>query len=150
MRLEEKVKIKAPLQKVEDFLLNLDQNYKNFHPIDHIYFRFIKRTPKLVGSEFIFAEHIGGKKICMKARIIEYTEHKKVVWEAMPSILRIRGGFEIEKFKDYIEVTQWDEFNTPKWLEFLLNIFGFNADMQKFSEHLKEEMQFMKKFLEKK
>jgi hypothetical protein len=81
MILTSSIKIKAPPEKIFNFLTGLkdDESYKAWHP-DHVIMRWIKGEPFQVGSVVYFEEYLHGKIhkakfLCTKVvpdRLIEY------------------------------------------------------------------------------
>jgi hypothetical protein len=55
------VEIKTTPEKIFNFFLHIEDNYKDWHPEDHICFKWIKGKPLEVGSSGYFEEHIHGK-----------------------------------------------------------------------------------------
>ena len=52
LELKDSIDIKATPEKIWDFFVNLDKNYKSWHPEDHILFKWIKGKPMELGSQF--------------------------------------------------------------------------------------------------
>jgi hypothetical protein len=79
--IETVTEIKTTPEKIWEFFLNIERNYKAWHPEDHNYFRWIKGNPLETGSKVDAKETIGGHKGRIKATVIESEENKKIVFK---------------------------------------------------------------------
>ena len=71
MTLTDTVEIATTPQKVWEFWVNMDANYKSWHPEDHILFRWIKGQPLTEGAVAYAEETVGGRLLKGK---VTYTE----------------------------------------------------------------------------
>ena len=58
--LKDIVEIKATPEKIWAFFIDLEKNYKSWHPQDHVLFRWTKGRPMEEGSTIYAEETVGG------------------------------------------------------------------------------------------
>ena len=78
--------IKTTPEEIWNFFKNIEENYKMWHPKDHVYFHWIKGTPLEVGSKFDSEEAVDGHKVRIKGTCIESEKNKIIVFK--PTELR--------------------------------------------------------------
>ncbi len=79
MELKHSIEIKATPKKIWDFFCNIEKNYKEWHPEDHILFKWTKGRPWEEGSTFYAEQYVMGKLKKYKGTIVEITSNKKIV-----------------------------------------------------------------------
>jgi hypothetical protein len=79
LELKDSIEIKTTPEKIWDFFVNLDKNYKSWHPEDHILFKWTKGKPMELGSQFYGEEVMGGKIVKVKGFICEVIPNRKSV-----------------------------------------------------------------------
>ncbi len=78
MKLVHEVDINASPDKIWEFLINIETNYKAWHPEDHILFRWTKGAPFAKGSVFYAEQFMMGEKVKYKGKISDCIEGKKI------------------------------------------------------------------------
>lgn len=73
--------IKTTPEEIWNFFKNIEENYKMWHPKDHVYFHWIKGTPLEVGSKFDSEEAVDGHKVRIKGTCIESEKNKIIVFK---------------------------------------------------------------------
>lgn len=81
MPLEHSTEIATTPEKVWEFFTNLEQNYKAWHPEDHIVFKWTKGKPMESGSGWYAEEVVYGKVYKLKGTIGEVIPNRKIVLE---------------------------------------------------------------------
>jgi len=71
MILTDSIEIEATPEKIFDFFVRIDENYKAWHPDDHVEFRWIKGKPLEEGAIRYSEEYLHGK--LHKAKVL-YTK----------------------------------------------------------------------------
>ena len=71
------VEINTTPEKIWEFWVNMDKNYKAWHPEDHILFRWTKGRPMEEGSRIYAEETVGGKLIKGKATFVNVVPNRK-------------------------------------------------------------------------
>jgi hypothetical protein len=77
--LKDSIDIKTTPEKIWDFFINLERNYKSWHPEDHILFKWTKGKPMELGSQWYAEEVLGGKIFKIKGFICEVVPNRKSV-----------------------------------------------------------------------
>ena len=71
------IEINTTPEKIWGFWVNMDINYKAWHPEDHILFRWTKGRPMEEGSIIYAEETVGGKLIKGKATCVNVVPNRK-------------------------------------------------------------------------
>ena len=69
--LAHEVDIKTSPQKIWDFLINIEDNYRQWHPKDHILFKWTDGKPFDAGASFYAEQYMLGQRIKYKGKITE-------------------------------------------------------------------------------
>jgi len=77
--LKDSIDIKTTPEKIWEFFINLEKNYKSWHPEDHILFKWTKGKPMELGSQWYAEEVLGGKIFKIKGFICEVVPNRKSV-----------------------------------------------------------------------
>lgn len=77
--LKHSIGINASPDRVWNFFVHLDRNYKLWHPKDHILFRWTRGKPLKVGSKFYAEQYALGKQTIYKGKISEIIPERKIV-----------------------------------------------------------------------
>ena len=78
MTLMHEVAINTSPEKIWGFLINIESNYKAWHPEDHILFRWIKGAPFEKGSSFYAEQLMLGEKVKYKGKITDCIPGRKI------------------------------------------------------------------------
>jgi hypothetical protein len=76
--LKDSIEIKATPEKIWDFFVDLEKNYKSWHPEDHVVFEWTKGKPMELGSHFYAEEIMGGKVVKIKGFACEVVPNRKI------------------------------------------------------------------------
>ena len=79
LELKDSIEIETTPERIWDFFVNLDKNYKSWHPEDHILFKWTKGKPMELGSQWYAEEVLGGKIFKIKGFICEVIPNRKSV-----------------------------------------------------------------------
>lgn len=148
--------IKATPEQIWDFLTNLhvDDNYKKWHPTDHITYDLRKGSMGKVGGKAYFAEQIGRftLKLSYKTKVANYPTYLE--YTAAPPLSWLhagRGSFQIlpadpktTRFIAYVEYG----YSTPvlgALIDWIVEKFIRYEDARK---HMYEEGEHLKTILE--
>jgi uncharacterized protein YndB with AHSA1/START domain len=77
--LTDSIEIKTTPEKIWDFFINLEKNYKSWHPKDHIEFKWTKGKPMESGSGWYGKEIVRGKVFKLKGTVGEVIPNRKIV-----------------------------------------------------------------------
>ncbi|MFW5761580.1 MAG: SRPBCC family protein [Cyclobacteriaceae bacterium] len=78
MRLVHEFEINSSPEKIWKFLINIEQNYKAWHPGDHILFQWTRGAPFETGSAFYAEQYMMGEKVNYKGKISECIPGRKI------------------------------------------------------------------------
>ena len=79
--LEDSIEIKTTPENIWEFFTNLEQNYKSWHPEDHVLFKWTKGKPMETGSAWYGEEFLGGNLKKFKGTIGEVVPNRKIVFQ---------------------------------------------------------------------
>lgn len=129
------------------FFDNLEENYKAWHPQDHISCRWTKGRPHEVGSIVEAVERIAGKARTIRMTCTAVEENKRIEYKtSLPlALFHPSSAYLIkETGPDGIEFTALDRFRVPLLLRPILAPLISATD-----RHIKEEGQNLKRLLER-
>lgn len=75
--LKNTVEISTAPDRIWEFWVNMERNYKSWHPQDHILFRWTKGKPMEEDSKIYAEETVGGKFLKLKVTCIEVIPRRK-------------------------------------------------------------------------
>jgi hypothetical protein len=75
--LKDTVEINTTPEEIWKFWVNMDKNYKTWHPEDHIVFRWTKGKPMEEGSTIYAEEVVGGKSVKGKTTCVDVVPNRK-------------------------------------------------------------------------
>jgi hypothetical protein len=79
--LKDSIEIETTPEKIWDFFINLEDNYKSWHPEDHVVFKWTKGKPMQLGSHFYAEEIMGGKVVKIKGFACEVVPNRKIFFK---------------------------------------------------------------------
>ena len=148
--LKDSIEIKTTPEKIWEFFINLDKNYKTWHPEDHVEFKWTKGKPMVTGSHWYAEETFEGHSKKIKGTIGEVIPNRKIVFRCSFPVTLISPGFEwhIEPKGSYsvftaISIIKCEGFYrkiSKKQMETAIRIT---------KKHVKEEGENLKRILEK-
>jgi uncharacterized protein YndB with AHSA1/START domain len=152
--LKDSIEIKASPEKIWEFFTNLEQNYKAWHPEDHIVFKWTKGAPMELGSTFYAEEYIMGNVKKGKGTVSEVIPQRKIVFTYSFPALLVAPGFEwrIEPEGSHSVFTAISYVRAERIMRILIK-FSDYKNMETLIEvgkkHVKEEGENLKRILEK-
>ncbi|MFC1911508.1 SRPBCC family protein [Chloroflexota bacterium] len=75
--LKDTVEINTTPDRIWKFWVNMDKNYKSWHPQDHILFRWTRGNPMEEGSKIYAEETVGGKLLKLKVTCMDVVPKRK-------------------------------------------------------------------------
>ncbi len=81
MEIKDSIEIKTKPEKIWEFFTNLEENYKTWHPQDHVLFKWTGGKPMEVGSTFYGEEVMRGELKKLKGTCVESIPNRKVVFK---------------------------------------------------------------------
>ncbi len=154
--LKDSIEIKTTPEKIWEFFTNLEQNYKTWHPEDHVLFKWTKGKPMETGSEWYGEEYVHGKLMKGKGTIGQVIPYRKIVFKnAFPASIA-SPGFEwlIEPKGSNSVFTAVSYVRAEGIMRKLIPIFHHHdyKNMETLiavgKKHVKEEGENLKKILE--
>jgi uncharacterized protein YndB with AHSA1/START domain len=94
LAIKDSIEIKTTPEKIWEFFINLEQNYRTWHPEDHILFRWTGGKPLEVGSTFHAEQRVKGKVIKFKGTFIEIIPNRKIVFKCSFPVSLVSPKFE--------------------------------------------------------
>jgi uncharacterized protein YndB with AHSA1/START domain len=92
--LKDSIEIATTPEKVWQFFTDLEQNYRAWHPEDHIVFKWTKGKPMESGSGWYAEEVMRGKVFKLKGAIGEVIPNRKIVFKYSFPISLVAPKFE--------------------------------------------------------
>jgi len=151
--LKDSIEINITPEKIWEFFTNLEQNYKTWHPEDHIIFQWTKGKPMEVGSTFYAEEYVMGKIKKFKGTVVEVVPNRKIVFKySFPTSL-VSPGFEwqIEPKGSNSVFTAISYVRAERIMRKLVKYSeykGMDTLIEVGKKHTKEEGENLKKILE--
>ena len=145
MRVERSVDINVAPEVVYDWLLQLDVNYKAWHP-DHGECYWLKGQRFEKDAILYSEQYLHGKLHKQKSRVTHIEPNRCIEYQflGLHSLLVPRGKFVITAYEGGARFTEVLEIRIPR----LLKLFAKNR-LHGLEKHQKEEMFNLKKLLEK-
>ncbi|UCG83474.1 MAG: hypothetical protein JSW38_01240 [Dehalococcoidia bacterium] len=75
--LKDTVEINTTPDRVWEFWVNMDKNYRSWHPQDHVLFRWTRGKPMEEGSKKYAEETVGGKLLKLKVVCMDVVPKRK-------------------------------------------------------------------------
>jgi hypothetical protein len=112
MILAHEVDIKTSPQKIWDFLINIENNYLQWHPKDHILFKWTGGKPFEPAATFYAEQYMLGQRIKYKGKITESIPGQKIT---------MKFSFPLSIITEKIEmvITQQGEISTFKHIMYM-------------------------------
>lgn len=149
MTLVHEVNIKTTPDRIWDFLINIEQNYKAWHPSDHILFQWTKGKAFETGSIFYAEQYMMGEKVKYNGRISESVQGEKIT---------MTFSFPLSLITEKIEmiIENHDTYSTFKHISYMRFKFLSRTIFKKqnikmlndMDSHIKTEGEKMKEILE--
>ena len=142
--LKHSIEIKTTPDKIFEWLKNLDQHYREWHP-DHI--RWINITGRLdEGDTSYYEEYLHGKLHKIKFKITKVEENKRIEFKNLfpMSIICPKGSYILEPREESTIFTATLSFR----FAWLFSKLAKNR-VEAIKTHMKEEGENLKKLLEK-
>ena len=149
--MEDSTEIKTTPEKIWEFFINLDKNYKSWHPEDHIVFKWTKGKPMETGSHYYGEEIMNGNVKKFKGIIGEVIPYRKIVFKFTFPVTLVSPYFEwrIEPKGSNSVFTAITIVKCERFYRKIMGKKGWNALIETGKKHVKEEGENLKKILEK-
>ena len=147
--LEDSVEINTTPEKIWDFFTHLEENYKRWHPEDHVVFKWIGE-PMKTGSKWMAEEVVHGKIFKLRGKIGEAIPNYKIVFNYAFPISLVAPRFEwIIKHEN--SKTFFIALSYLRAGELFYKIAKREMEwkMAMHNKHVKEEGENLKRMLEK-
>ena len=142
--LKDTVEIHTTPEKVWEFWATMDKHYKDWHPEDHILFRWTKGKPMEEGSTVYAEEVLGGKLLKLKVTCAEVVPNKKFsLILPFPASLFVKYEYLIEPSGENTTFTAYAYLRYP-WFSHK----RMQSTIETGKKHVREEGENMKKLLE--
>jgi len=149
LEIKDSTEIKTTPEKIWDFFTNLEENYKTWHPQDHVIFKWTKGKPMESGAHWYGEEILNGELKKLKGKIGEVIPCRKIVFRYSFPISIASPGFEwhIESKGSYSVFTT---IGYIRCFEFYRSIAKSHMDagVEAGKKHIKEEGENLKRILE--
>lgn len=145
------VEINAPLEDVENWLLDMDKHYKEMHPEDHVRWENLSATFE-TGSILVAEEYLLGRLYKTKMKVTGIKRNAKVVTEyksiSLPYIILGTTGSEIlEPSENGGTIYTYSVCFKFGWIMKLFD--SFTGAVAALDKHMKEEGVNMKRIIER-
>jgi hypothetical protein len=79
--LKHSIEIETIPEKIWEFFINLDKNYKKWHPDDHVLFKWKKGDPLEEGSTCYAEQYINGKLTRYKTKCVDIIKYRRIAFK---------------------------------------------------------------------
>ena len=147
-KLSDVIEIKASPEKIWEFFVNLEENYTDWHPADHVKFRWFGE-PMKTGTKWYAEEMVHGHLFKLRGKVGKVVPFKKVVLKYTFPIAIVSPKFEwIIKSKGTVT-----EFHALSYLNAgdffrMLSKKEMDWKLEATIKHTKEEGEYLKRVLE--
>lgn len=150
--LTDSIEIKTTPEIIFNFLLQLvdDESYRNWHPQDHVAFRWLKGKPWEEGSLVYAEEYIHGKLHKLKFRVTKVVPNREIEYVPSSRFLRRyfpKNTFSIEPKEDTSIFTASGTYRVG-WMVRTFAKNKLDHGLTSVRNHMKEEGQNLKRILE--
>ncbi len=151
LEMKESIEIKTTPEVIWDFFTHLEENYKSWHPEDHINFKWTGGNPMETGARWYGEEILQGELKKLRGKIGEVIPCRKIVFLYAFPLSLVSPGFEW-----YIEPkgpsSVFTMIGSIRWFEFYRLIARNHVDtgVEAGKKHIKEEGENLKRILESK
>ncbi len=144
MILEDSIEIRTSAEKIFEWIIHFEENYKAWHP-DHVTCRWIKGGPGNKGSVLYIEEYVHGElhKMTFRMKKIEPANIEYDILFPL-SLICTKGSFHIRPKDNGCIFTATLTFRLGALLKIL-----FKKRMKALRMHMKEEGENLKQLLEK-
>ena len=149
MILSDSVEINTTPEKIWEFFTNLENNYKAWHPEDHILFKWTEGKPMESGSRWYGEEIVRGKLFKLKGTIGEVIPNRKIVFNfsfpvslVAPKfewLIEPKGSTSVFTARSYLRAGEF-------YLKFFKKEMNYKLDLH--NKHVREEGENLKRILE--
>lgn len=147
--LSDSIEIKTTPEKIWEFFTNLENNYKAWHPQDHILFKWTKGKPMESGSSWYGEEVVRGKVFKLKGTIGEVVKNRKIVFKYSFPISLVAPRFEwLIEPKGLSSVFTAKSYLRAGDLFYKLSRKEMETKIGMHNKHVREEGENLKKILE--
>lgn len=149
--LKDATEIRTTPENIWKFFINLEQNYKSWHPKDHIVFKWTKGKPMETGSHYYGEEIMNGKVKKFKGIIGEAIPNRRIVFHFSFPVTLFSPHFEwrIEPKGKNSVFTAITIIRCAKLYRIIMGKKGWNALLKTGRRHVREEGENLKRILEK-
>jgi len=148
--LKDSIEIKTTPEKIWEFFVNLEKNYKSWHPEDHILFKWTKGKPMELGSHFYAEEIMGGKAVKIKGFACEVVPFRKIVFKySFPLSIVAPGTGSLIEPKASSSVFTAISYIRAGNLLYNLSKEKMERSIEIHKKHVREEGENLKAILEK-
>jgi len=142
--LEDTIEIKTTPEKIWEFWVDMDKNYKAWHPEDHILFRWTKGRAMEESSNIYAEETVGGKLLKGKVTCVDVVPNRKFALKlTFPKSLFVKYEYLIESRGANTAFTAYTYLKYPGFARKRIE-----AVIEVGKKHVKEEGENLKKILE--
>jgi hypothetical protein len=144
--LSDSIEIKASPEKVYAWFINIDKNYKEWHP-DHVKALWLTENKMKVGSKLYSEEYIHGELHKIKFKCINIEPNRKIEFKNLlpVSLICPKGSFKFEPKGGNCIFTATLSFRMGNMLSKLAK-----KKVEALKNHMKEEGENLKKIIENK
>ena len=151
--LKDSVEIKTTPEKIWKYFIGLEQNYKAWHPEDHILFRWTEGAPMESGSSWYAEEVVRGKVFTLKGTVGEVIPQRKIVFNYSFPLSIVTPKFEwligSKGSKSIFTATSYMRAEgLMRMLAKYVERKDFDALIEITKKHMREEGENLKKILE--
>ena len=147
--LRDSIEIRTAPKRIWEFFTNLEQNYKTWHPEDHVLFTWTKGRPMGTGSSWYGEEVLGGDLKKLKGTIGEVVPNRRIVFKYAFPLSLVSPGFEwlIEPKGSHSVFTAIGYVRCIGFYR-LIAKEHVDASIEVGKKHIREEGENLKKILE--
>ena len=150
--LTDSIGIKTTPERIFDFFAHLvdDESYREWHPKDHVAFRWLKGKPWEEGSVVYAEEYIHGKLHKLKFLVTKVVPNREIQYVPVSWFLRRyfpKNAFHLEPKEDTCIFTATGTYRIG-WLVRTFAANRIERALSSVKKHIKEEGENLKRILE--
>lgn len=148
--LKETTEIKTTPEEIFDFFMHLDRRYKEWHPKDHVLFRWTRGNPWEVDSISYAEEYLHGKLHKLRTIVTEIESNRYIEYAPTSKLLRYyfpKGTFSIEQHGEQCTFTATVVVRVG-WIVKTLFKKKLEYGLSSVRKHMYEEGENLKSILE--
>ncbi len=147
--IEDSIEIKTTPEKIWDFFIYCEENYKIWHPQDHIKFLWVKVKPLEMGSMGYFEEYMHGRVHKMTVEYTRIVPYQEIEYKIVPKFWRRFYPYNLMKMEPKGDLCAFNAITIFRLPPISAHSKRARKQIELAKKHVKEEGENLKQILEK-